>query len=108
MLCRYNPIPRDQFNEQVFAHFYHPDSAPPTDDSSGSHRLALMFMVMAIGNLMDPKQPPYNLEAEKYHQLARAALFHSSMFDDPTLNAVQAVVSKISFLVKTACVNQVL
>lgn len=67
-----------------------------------------MFMVMAIGNLMDPKQPPYNLEAEKYHQLARAALFHSSMFDDPTLNAVQAVVSKISFLVKTASVNQVL
>ena len=52
-----------------------------------------MFMVLAIGTLMDPSLPAFNLEAEKYHQLARAALFQSTMFDSPTLNAVQAVVS---------------
>jgi hypothetical protein len=32
-----------------------------------------MFIVLAIGSLMDTSQPAYNLEAEKYHQLARAA-----------------------------------
>lgn len=54
-----------------------------------------MFMVLAIGTLMDPSLPAFNIEAEKYHQLARAALFQSTMFDSPTLNAVQAVVSII-------------
>lgn len=52
-----------------------------------------MFMILAIGTLMDIHQPAYSIEAEKYHQLARAALFQSSLFDDPTINAVQALVS---------------
>jgi len=42
---------------------------------------------------MNPSMPAYNLEAEKYHQLARAALFHQSIFDEPTIEAVQALVS---------------
>jgi len=50
-------------------------------------------MVLAIGNLMDVHQPAYNIEAEKCHQLARAALFQSSLFDEPTISAVQALVS---------------
>ena len=50
-------------------------------------------MIFAIGALVDPNEAPYNLEAEKYHQLSRAALFKSSIFDDPTLHAVQALVS---------------
>lgn len=40
---------------------------------------------------MNVSQPAYNIEAEKYHQLARAALFHSSLFDEPTSHAVQAL-----------------
>ncbi|KAH8116341.1 fungal-specific transcription factor domain-containing protein [Phellopilus nigrolimitatus] len=89
----YNPISRQQFEEEVFPHFFNNDFAPPSppSDSASSHRLALMFIVLAIGTLMDPNQAPYNLEAEKYHQLARAALFKSSIFDDPTLHAVQAL-----------------
>lgn len=55
--------------------------------------MSLVFMVLAIGTLMDVHQPAYNVEAEKYHQLARAALFQSSLFEDPTINAVQALVS---------------
>ena len=41
---------------------------------------------------MDNSLPSYSLEAEKYHQLARAALFHYSLFDEPTITAVQALV----------------
>jgi hypothetical protein len=51
-----------------------------------------MFIVLAIGSLMDTSLPAYNIEAEKYHQLARAALFNDSLFDDPTIHAVQALV----------------
>lgn len=51
-----------------------------------------MFMVLAIGSLMDIKRQAYNIEAEKYHQLARAALFQSPIFEEPTINAVQTLV----------------
>lgn len=50
-------------------------------------------MVFAVGSLMDPQLPAYGIEAEKYHQLARAALFRSALEDEPTLHAVQALVS---------------
>ena len=113
---RYNPITREQFDDQVLTPIYFPEmsrspvisqylpaspsSSERDDATSESHRLALMFMVLAIGTLMDPAATPYNLEAEKFHQLARVALFQGSTFDDPTLNAVQAVVSNnvIKFL----------
>lgn len=52
-----------------------------------------MFMVLAIGSLMDTTLPAYNLDAERYHQLARAALFQDPLFDEPTITAVQALVS---------------
>lgn len=49
-------------------------------------------MVFAIGSLMDPDLPAYNVEAEHYFHLARAALFQHSLVDDPSTNAVQALV----------------
>jgi hypothetical protein len=51
-----------------------------------------MFMVLAIGSLVDTKIPAFSIEAERYHQLARAALSHNRLFDEPTINAVQALV----------------
>ncbi|GBE86514.1 fungal-specific transcription factor domain-containing protein [Sparassis latifolia] len=87
----YNPITEAQFNEQAFQPFYDPDAAQQMDDPLLSHQLALIFMVLAIGSLMDLSKPAYNIEAEKYHQLARAALFQSAIFEEPTLSAVQAL-----------------
>ena len=57
-----------------------------------------MFMVLAIGSLMDIKRPAYTIEAEKYHQLARAALFQSPIFEEPTINAVQVLVRALSLI----------
>jgi hypothetical protein len=51
-----------------------------------------MFIVLAIGSLVDTKVPPFNIDAEKYHQLTRAALFQNGLFDEPAVNAVQALV----------------
>ena len=45
---------------------------------------------------MNISLPSYSLEAEKYHQLARAALFHYPVFDEPTITAVQALVCLIA------------
>lgn len=66
------------------------------DDAMISHQLALLFMVLAIGSLMDIKRPAYNIDSERYHQLARAALFQSAIFEEPTISAVQALVSQAS------------
>ena len=88
----YNIISLDEFNDTVFNQFYNPNILPDIDDPLLSHQLALMFMVLAIGSLMDTKRVAYNIEAEKYHQLARAALFQSPIFEEPTLFAVQVLV----------------
>ena len=75
------------------------------DDPLMSHQLALLFMVLAIGSLMDVARPAYNIEAEKYHQLARAALFQSPIFEEPTLAAVQTLVSLRSSRTREACID---
>ncbi|KAH6916246.1 fungal-specific transcription factor domain-containing protein [Coprinopsis sp. MPI-PUGE-AT-0042] len=98
----YNPINKETFEEEVYTLFYPRDLGLGSTSMSQSntnlpeepitfHRLSLLFMVLAIGSLMNSGMPAYNLDAEKYHQLARAALFHTSLFDEPTLNAVQAL-----------------
>ncbi|TFK39369.1 fungal-specific transcription factor domain-containing protein [Crucibulum laeve] len=87
----YNPISVDAFDSEVYSQFYDSNAGPLSEDPLLAHRLALMFMVLAVGSLMNTSLPAYNLEAEKYHQLARAALFHNSLFDEPTVNAVQAL-----------------
>lgn len=82
----------DAFDTQVYNTFYGSSTGTSQDDPSLAHKLSLLFMVLAIGSLMNIDLPAYNIEAEKYHQLARAALFHTSIFDSPTLIAVQALV----------------
>lgn len=57
----------------MYSQFYDPNAGPPNDQPLLAHRLSLMFIVLAIGSLMDTHEPAYNIEAEKYHQLARAA-----------------------------------
>jgi hypothetical protein len=82
----------DTFDTQVYTNFYDNGTNQLAEDPALAHKLSLLFMVLAIGSLMNTSLPAYNLEAEKYHQLARAALFHTSIFDAPTLHAVQALV----------------
>jgi hypothetical protein len=91
---RYNPISVSDFNNTIYSILFKSPSALATSDEPNvvvSHRLSVMFMVLAIGSLMDTRLPSYNIEAEKYHQLARAALFQNNVFDEPTLGAVQAL-----------------
>lgn len=88
---RYNPISEQDFFDDIYTLFYSPDAGLPSDDPLLSHKLALLFMILAIGSLVDIKHTAYNIEAEKYHQLARASLFQSSLFEDPTISAVQSM-----------------
>ncbi|CDO73245.1 hypothetical protein BN946_scf185008.g7 [Trametes cinnabarina] len=87
----YHPISVAQFNETAFNVFYNTDKTADIEDPLVAHQLSLLYMVFAIGSLMDTSRPAYNVEAEKYHHLARAALFQSPIFEEPTLTAVQSL-----------------
>jgi hypothetical protein len=98
LICRYNPISAEVFDGQVYSVFYnHPVPAPgaPQEVRLTLQKLSLLFMVLAIGSLMDISLPAYNKDAERYHQLARAALFQTSIFDAPSLHAIQTLVSAL-------------
>uniref|UniRef100_A0A0W0FX10 Zn(2)-C6 fungal-type domain-containing protein n=1 Tax=Moniliophthora roreri TaxID=221103 RepID=A0A0W0FX10_MONRR len=86
----YNPVSQEVFDFEIFNHFYG-QQHPYGDDPQLPHRLSVLFMVLAIGCLMDSSLPPYNVDAEKYHQLAKAALFQNGFLDAPTISAVQAL-----------------
>ncbi|KDQ57026.1 hypothetical protein JAAARDRAFT_157067 [Jaapia argillacea MUCL 33604] len=55
------------------------------------HKLAVLYMVFALGALMDLTLPPQNAEAEEYYRLGRAALALRSVVDSPSIEAVQAL-----------------
>ncbi|KAL4063200.1 fungal-specific transcription factor domain-containing protein [Scleroderma citrinum] len=87
----YNPISQEDLQEDVYPIFYEHDSSPTADDPLVSHKLSLLFMIFAIGSLMNTQAPAYNIDASKYYHLARAALFQSSLLESPTISAVQAL-----------------
>lgn len=80
----YNPISEQDFNDEIYTVFYGQSARPAADDPLVSHKLSLMFMVLAIGTFMNTQLPAYSIDAEKYYHLARAALFQSSLLDNPT------------------------
>ncbi|KAF8575545.1 hypothetical protein K439DRAFT_1419688 [Ramaria rubella] len=84
----YEPCPRAQFEEEVFAHVYERAKDP---ESVLPHRLALVFAVLSHGALMDLNREPCSAYAEQLHQLARASLAASPFLQEPTLPVIQAM-----------------
>lgn len=68
-------------------------SAPldPAHEYSGPHDLSVLFMVFAVGALVDLTQEPYNAEADHYYQLAKAAITLQSVLEKPELATIQAL-----------------
>ncbi|KAJ8461802.1 hypothetical protein ONZ45_g18167 [Pleurotus djamor] len=64
------------------------DSDP---DPAAPHALATIFFILALGALLDIKNPPYGAEAERYYILGKAALSLRTVFDFPSIRSVQAV-----------------
>ncbi|KAF8519663.1 hypothetical protein JB92DRAFT_2808469 [Gautieria morchelliformis] len=86
-----NPTPRDSFMTMVLNECY-PENRPATSlQHMSSHRLSLLFMVFALGTLMDARRPLCSIEAEEYHTLARACLCVEPVYDNSSLQAVQSM-----------------
>ncbi|KZT73770.1 hypothetical protein DAEQUDRAFT_761749 [Daedalea quercina L-15889] len=55
------------------------------------HRLSLFLMILAIGTAVDLEQHHEPYAAERYHQLARAALCETSVLHDPSIDTISAL-----------------
>lgn len=94
-LSRYTPITEVDFYDIVFVPVYDPNGTH--ENTVASHSLAVLYMVLALGTLMDLDRPSHSSEATHYYQLARAALSLDSIFEEQTITGIQALVSRVAF-----------
>ncbi|PCH44570.1 hypothetical protein WOLCODRAFT_26859 [Wolfiporia cocos MD-104 SS10] len=97
--CR--PIKRDELIDDILTPIYNcmkdPQKARATyqpsvpDSHRCPHLLSVLFLVFAVGALVDLTLPSYSAEAEKYYRLGRVALSMKSTLDSPEIETVQAV-----------------
>ncbi|KAI0091797.1 hypothetical protein BDY19DRAFT_885596 [Irpex rosettiformis] len=93
----YTPIPETELYANVFSRIY--DQPMPIDqDSTDSHRLAVLYMVFALGTLMDLEQPYLSIASTQYYQLARAALSLDSILESQSIPAIQALLLMCHFM----------
>ncbi|KAK7461100.1 hypothetical protein VKT23_009029 [Stygiomarasmius scandens] len=59
------------------------------DSPYGPHDLALVLIVCGIGALVDLNLEPYNLEAQHYYQLSRAAVVLQSVMVQPAMVTIK-------------------
>jgi hypothetical protein len=85
------PVPQQEFDDIIYPLIY--EQPWGGDDHRAHHCLSVVFLICAIGAMVDPSLSPRNGEGAKYYQLACAALFGSRVIEDPTIEAVQALAS---------------
>lgn len=96
------PIKRDELIDDILTPIY--NSLKPTatgervgyraggsDASRCPHLLAVLYLVFAVGALVDLTLSPCSAEAEKYYRLGRIGLSMRSILDSPEIETVQAV-----------------
>jgi hypothetical protein len=55
------------------------------------HRLASLFLIFALGYLTDPDMKPFNPQARRYYDLARAAMSLKPVLDSADMDTVEAL-----------------
>lgn len=92
----FRPIKRDEIIDDILSPVYkivkEKQFLGSTNDGAISpHRLAVLFLVFALGALVDLTLEPQSNEAENYYHLSCACLSLRSVFDSPEIATVQAV-----------------
>ncbi|KAG1765919.1 hypothetical protein EDD22DRAFT_879336 [Suillus occidentalis] len=92
-LWQYNLDPSETWLPNLVHHVY------TTPISSLSfRRLSLLFIMMAIGLLVDLHQQNESPRAEVFHRLARASLCETNLMDEPSLDLLQTLFYMIWYL----------
>lgn len=83
------PLWRSMFMDEIFGFFYGDKEKNNVDIPQG-HRLSLLYIVFALGELYDLNKPPRPTGGNRFYHLSRAALALEPFYDQPTLTALQA------------------
>ncbi|KAH9914938.1 uncharacterized protein B0H18DRAFT_1087702 [Fomitopsis serialis] len=94
----YTPIPEPEFHSTVLSRFYGEIAGWVDQDSDSSHKMAILFMIFAMGSLLDLDKASHSVEATKYYQLGRAALSLDSILEHQTISAIQALILMCHFM----------
>lgn len=89
--CRYTPISESDFYDTIFKPIYDPDAS--YHESVSSHCLAVLYMILGIGTLVDLDKSAHSPEAMQYYQLGRASLALESVLEEQSIPGIQALVS---------------
>lgn len=85
----FHGVAREQIDE-ILPVIYRKQSAPSTDDDhTGPHDLALLFVVLAIGSLVDGERGAE--QAARFHQVSKAAICLQSVLEKPSIVTVQCL-----------------
>ncbi|KAF8913807.1 hypothetical protein CPB84DRAFT_1811319 [Gymnopilus junonius] len=97
----FRPIKREELIDDILSPIYktikEKQATGVFNPTVTAHKLATMFLVFAMGALVDLTLEPYNREAEMYYQLGRASLSLRSVLDSPEISTVQAVLLMASY-----------
>ncbi|KAF9452456.1 hypothetical protein P691DRAFT_697077 [Macrolepiota fuliginosa MF-IS2] len=98
----FRPVKRDEIINDILAPTYRALKAKQVEGYTSlqgisPHKLAVLYLVFALGTLVDLTIEPYSKEAEMYYDLSRACLALRSVSDSPELATVQAVLLMASY-----------
>ncbi|KAH7926481.1 hypothetical protein BV22DRAFT_1128172 [Leucogyrophana mollusca] len=92
-LWQYNLDPSETWLPNLVHHVY----TTPVEGLN-FRRLSLLFIMMAIGLLVDLNQQKESPRAEAFHHLARASLCEMNLMDEPSLDLLQTLFYMIWYL----------
>ncbi|KAI5987121.1 fungal-specific transcription factor domain-containing protein [Pisolithus albus] len=87
----FQSVSHNQILLELLPAYYVNGASHVTQAGENPHRLGLLFLVFAIGALLDPSQDPGNKEADLYHEAAHASICLQSVMEKPTLETIQAL-----------------
>ncbi|KAI5992271.1 fungal-specific transcription factor domain-containing protein [Pisolithus orientalis] len=87
----FQSVSHAQISEELLPAYYMNGARHVTTAGNNPHLLGLLFLVLAIGALLDPNQEPRTSEAARYHQVAHAAICLQSVMEKPSLETIQAL-----------------
>ncbi len=79
-------VTREQLIDDMLPAIYRKTA---TDEFAGPHDLALMFIIFAVGALVEAE--PSTQHAEHYHQISRAAISLQAVLEKPSIVTIQCL-----------------
>ncbi|KAF7376610.1 Zn(2)-C6 fungal-type domain-containing protein [Mycena sanguinolenta] len=70
---------------------YHPNTGSQHQSPATPQKIAVLYLIFALGSLVDLDLPSYNSDADHYFDVACAAMSIKPLFENPTVVTVQAL-----------------